>query len=132
MIFNNKKINLILILAIITSLLSSASLSITAEASIIKSQIIGTEGAKSSREINEKKVRRVLENKIVYEKLKSYDLSKKEIESKIDKMNDEQIHQLAILSDKLTAGGDGLATAAVLVLVVFVIVLLFLMVTKRI
>ncbi len=132
MIFNNKKINLILILAIITSLLSSASMSITAEAAIIKSQIIGTEGAKSSREINEKKVRRVLENKIVYEKLKSYDLSKKEIESKIDKMNDEQIHQLAILSDKLTAGGDGLATAAVLVLVVFVIVLLFLMVTKRI
>lgn len=132
MIFNNKKINLILILAIITSLLSSASMSITAEAAIIKSQIIGTEGAKSSREINEKKVRRALENKIVYEKLKSYDLSKKEIESKIDKMNDEQIHQLAILSDKLTAGGDGLATAAVLVLVVFVIVLLFLMVTKRI
>jgi len=132
MIFNNKKINLILILAIITSLLSSASMSITAEAAIIKSQIIGNQGAKSSREINEKKVRRALENKIVYEKLKSYDLSKKEIESKIDKMNDEQIHQLAILSDKLTAGGDGLATAAVLVLVVFVIVLLFLMVTKRI
>jgi len=132
MIFNNKKINLILILAIIASLLSSASLSITAEAAIIKSQIIGNEGAKSSREINVKKVRRVLENKIVYEKLKSYDLSKKEIESKIDKMNDEQIHQLAILSDKLTAGGDGAATAAVLVLVIFVIVLLFLIVTKRI
>jgi hypothetical protein len=69
----------------------------------------------------------MLENKLVAEKLRSHGLSTEEVNQKLNKMGDAQIHQLAALSDRISAGGNGavaIAIVAIVVVVVFVIVLI--------
>ena len=131
-LMRNKLYRLSIILVILASFTPMALVSKSVQGATIASQMVITEGKSSVRGVGEEKVRRMLENKIVAERLKSYGLSKEEVAAKIDKMSDEQVHQLAALSDRIPAGGDGAATAAVIVLVVFVIVILFLIIMRRI
>ncbi len=127
------RLHMLSIIAIILASFTPVSLiSKSVEAAMVNSQMISPDGKTPARDIDEGKVRRMLENKIVAERLKSYGLSKEEVATKIDKMSDEQVHQLASLADKLPAGGDGAATAAVIVLVVFVMAILILIVLRRI
>jgi hypothetical protein len=98
---------------------------------MIGSQMILPGGKPIVRGIDEEKIRRSLENKIVVEKLKSYGLSKEEIIAKVEKMNDQQVHQLATLSGKISAGGDGALAALIAILVVVVLVLLILLLFKK-
>lgn len=101
-----------------------------AEASIADSRMmLSSGGASHAREINEKKIRRMLENKIVAERLNSYGLSDEKIFSKLEGMSDEQVHQLASLSDRMPAGGDaGVAVAIVVVTIAVAIILLLVLV----
>lgn len=105
-----------------------------ARASIVDSRmILSNVGKSETREIDEKKIRRMLENKLLAIRLKSYGLSDEEIFSKIETMSDDRVHQLASLSDRIPAGGDA-ATAALIVLVaiaVAIILLLVLVVLNR-
>ncbi|MFN3813865.1 MAG: PA2779 family protein [Aquificaceae bacterium] len=79
----------------------------------------------SQREDDMQKVQKVLEHKVVQEKLKAYGLTKEEIEKRLSELNDQQIHMLAKASDKVLAGGDGLGLAiAVVVLLILVVILL--------
>jgi len=76
------------------------------------------------REEDIKKIQRVLESKIVQEKLKAYGLSKEEVEKKLSEMDDQQIHMLAKASEKVLAGGDlGLVIGVLLVAILLVILL---------
>jgi hypothetical protein len=94
--------------------------------------MISPDDKTSVREINEEKIRKTLENKLVVEKLKSHGLSKEEVTAKMEKMSDEQIHQLAALSDKIPAGGNAAIIAIVAVFAVFIIVILLLIVLRKI
>jgi len=134
MILMKGKICKIMIITIIlVSFIPVSLVSKSAEAAIVESQMISSNGRPLvNRENNEKKIRKMLENKIVTERLNSFGLSDRELTEKLDSMSDEQIHQLAALSDKIPAGGDGAATAAVIVLVVFVVLIILLIVLKRI
>jgi len=134
MILRKGKICKIMIITIIlVSFIPVSLVSKSAEAAIVESQMISSNGRPLvNRENNEKKIRKMLENKIVTERLNSFGLSDRELTEKLDSMSDEQIHQLAALSDKIPAGGDGAATAAVIVLVVFVVLIILLIVLKRI
>jgi hypothetical protein len=125
------KISIIII--ILSSFVPASLISKSAEAAIANSKILSS-GSSSieSREVNLVKIRKMLENKLVAEKLRGHGLSTEEINQKLDKMSDSQIHQLAALSDKITAGGDGAIAVAVVVLVVFVIVIILLIVLRRI
>jgi hypothetical protein len=128
-----KRVYRVLIIMLILGSFTPVSVfSKSAEGAMVSSQMLSSDGSTVSRSISEEKIRRMLENKIVAERLKSYGLSKEEVLEKISKMSDDQVHQLAALSDRIPAGGDGAATAAVLVLVVFVIVILVLIVLRRI
>src|SRR5574341_2494743 len=115
-----------IIIIILMSFTPVSLVSRSAECAIAGSQMISQGCKTSAREINEEKVRRMLENKIVVEKLKGYGLTKEEVTAKIEKMSDEQIHQLASLSDKIPAGGNGAIIAVVAILVVFVIIIVIL------
>jgi len=129
----NKTTRVSIIVIILLSFTPVSLLSKSVEASLIGSQMISSSGNTfKNRESNEKKIREVLENKIVVERLKSYGLDEDEITAKLNNMSDEQVHQLAALSDRITAGGNGAAAAAVIVLVVFVIAIILLIVLKRI
>lgn len=128
----NKLYRLSIIVIILTSFAPVSLFSKSVEGAMVSSQMILSGGKTTSRGMDEAKVRQMLENKIVAERLKNHGLSKEEVMVKMDRMSDEQIHQLAALSDRIPAGGDGAATAAVIVLVVFVIAILMLIILRRI
>jgi len=104
-----------------------------AKAATVESQMISPEqNASTKREIDEIKVRRALENKIVAEKLMSHGLTKEEVSQKLNQMSDEQVHQMASLADRLPAGGDSGLAIVITVLVVVALVLLIIYLYKRI
>ncbi|HEX3034078.1 MAG TPA: PA2779 family protein [Thermodesulfobacteriota bacterium] len=117
-----------IIMLVLLSFTPVSLISKSAQSALVGSQMILPGGKKSlMREVNEEKVRRTLENKIVAEKLKSYGLSKAEVIEKMERMSDEQVHQLAALSDKMPAGGDaGGFIIGVLVIVVLVLLIIYL------
>ncbi|MGH7909620.1 MAG: PA2779 family protein [Thermodesulfobacteriota bacterium] len=121
-----------IIIIILMSFTPVSLISRSAECAIAGSQMISPGGKTSAREINEEKVRRTLENKIVVEKLRSYGLSKEEVMAKMERMSDEQIHQLAALSDRIPAGGNAAVVAIIAVVAVFVIIIIVLIVLKKI
>ena len=90
------------------------------------------ENASTIREINELKVKRALENKIVAEKLMGHGLTKEEVSEKIGEMSDEQVHQIASLADRIPAGGDGGLAIVITILVIVALVLLIVYLYKRV
>lgn len=122
----------IAILVLITftpvSLISAGAKAVTVESQMIAPE----QNASSKREIDEIKVRRALENKIVAEKLMSHGLTKEEVSQKLDQMSDEQVHQMASLADRLPAGGDSGLAIVITVLVIVALVLLIIFLYKRV
>jgi hypothetical protein len=71
------------------------------------------------------KVQRLLENKIVRQRLADMGLSAEEINARLDRVSDLQLHQLAMQIDALMPGGDdGTLTTIALVLLIVVLILL--------
>ncbi len=101
----NQIYRLTIIIVMLISFIPVSLVSKSAECAMVDSQMIIPGGKKSSREIDAEKVRSMLEEKIVAERLRSYGLSNEEVTTKIVNMSDGQIHQLAALSDRVTAGG---------------------------
>jgi hypothetical protein len=93
-----------------------------AEAGVIAS--IGTaEAGKRAGDLD--KIRAMLEQKIVLQKLLDYGVSTEEAMAKIGTMSDAEIHRLASLGDRLAAGSDdalgaliGLAILVILIIVI--------------
>jgi len=134
MILNNKRsFNIITIFLVLFTFVPVALISTPAKAAVSDSQMIAPgENASSLREIDEIKVRRALENKLVAEKLMSHGLTKEDVSEKLNEMSDEQVHQIASLSDRIPAGGDGVVAVVVTVLVIVALVLLIIFLWKRI
>ncbi|MGE5444962.1 MAG: PA2779 family protein [Ignavibacteriales bacterium] len=108
---------------ILASFIPVFLISKSAECAMADSQMIFPSGKAYLREIDTEKVRRMLENKIVAERLRTHGLSKEEVIAKMAKMGDGQIHQLASLSDRLPAGGvDEFVFATTLIVLSLIIV----------
>jgi hypothetical protein len=69
-------------------------------------------------------IRMALETEVVAQRLADFGLSKEEIMAKLPTLSDEQLHQLAGLSDTLAEGGALGAVIAILVIVLLVILIL--------
>jgi len=133
MLIRNRLYKISIIIIILSTFVPATLISKSAEGAIVKSRIISSNKSNTeSREVALAKIRKMLENKLVAEKLRSHGLSTEEVNEKLDKMGDEQVHQLAALSDRISAGGDSGVAIAVVVLVVFVIVIILLIVLRRI
>lgn len=116
---------LIILSFILATFIPSSRVSVSARASVAGSQMVTENGhALSPRETDELKIKRVLENKLVKEKLLDSGMSEKEVIQKIENMSDNEIHQIASLSEKVPSGGSavgfvvGLLAITVLVLVI--------------
>jgi len=73
------------------------------------------------------KIRKVLEMKMVGERLKEFGFSPDEIEKKLSQLSDHQIHQLALSLDELKVGGDwGVALIIILLVAILVGVVIYL------
>jgi hypothetical protein len=125
--------NIAIVFLVLITFVPVSLISISSNAAVTESQMISpAENASTIREINELKVRRVLENKIVAEKLMSRGLTKEEVSDKIGEMSDEQVHQIASLTDRIPAGGDGGLAIVVTILVIVALVLLIVYLYKRV
>ncbi len=70
------------------------------------------------------RIQKVIELKMVRERLNALGLSQEEIQGRLSQMSNDQVHQLAVKLDELKVGGDD----AVTVLIVLVIVAIALLV----
>jgi hypothetical protein len=67
------------------------------------------------------KIRKVLETKMIAERLKAFGFTPDEIEKRLSQLSNEQIHQLALHLDEIKVGGDGWAVVIVLLLVAILV-----------
>jgi len=77
----------------------------------------------SDRSADLGKIQKMLEMKMVLERLKQLGFSDDEIQSTLGHLSDQQIHQLAQTLDQLKVGGDGGGVIIFLLLVAFIVVL---------
>lgn len=84
-----------------------------------------TSVVESARAADLANIQRILEEKVVSEKLSQAGLSMTEIRSRLDKLSDSEVHQFSKQLDSLYPGGDGLGVViALLIIVILVMVIL--------
>ena len=96
------------------------------EASFAPSE--GLAPALSTRTMDTERIRTVLEQKLVQQRLQDLGFSADEISTRLSELTDAQIHHFATRLDDLKIGGNGLGLViAVLVIIVLVLLILQLM-----
>jgi uncharacterized protein DUF6627 len=99
-----------------------------AAAGLAPSRVSGTTSIASTRDADMLMAQRVLENKVVAQKLRDYGVAPADAQARLASMSDADLHTLASASNGLPSGGDATgAIIGVLVVVVLVIVILRLM-----
>jgi hypothetical protein len=117
---------------LIASLLALTAFSGPAEAMFIPAAphqgLPGGAAASADRTVELAKIQAALESKVIQQKLKDYGLTPEEAMARINTLSDEQIHQFAVNTEALQAGGDGLeALIGLVVLAILVVVLIYLL-----
>ncbi len=69
------------------------------------------------------KIQKILETKMIRERLEAFGFSQDEIQSRLGQLSDQQIHQLALQLDELRIGGDSSTVIIVLLIIALVVVL---------
>ena len=83
------------------------------------------EAAPQSRVSDMERAQRVLESKLVSAKLAQMGISSEEVNTRLDKLSDSELHQFAKKVDSLYPGGDGLGIViALLIIIILVMVIL--------
>lgn len=91
------------------------------------SEIIGLSPADRTTDLQ--KVKSFLERKVVGERLREFGFSTSEVQKRLNDLNDQQIHQLALKIDELKVGGDSGLGIVIALLVIAILVVLFLQLT---
>jgi hypothetical protein len=82
----------------------------------------------ADRQADIQKIQKVLEVKMVSERLKALGFTHNEIQTRLSQLNDQQIHQMAQKLDELNVGGDGgEVIIALLVIAILVIIIYYLL-----
>jgi hypothetical protein len=83
-------------------------------------------GFVSDRASDLEKIQSVIEMKMVRERLTSLGFTEDEINKKLSQLSDSQLHELALQLDELKVGGDGAATAVIIILLLAILAVLIL------
>ena len=92
--------------------------------------VVGTDAvvaasAEHSREADIARIQRVLESKLVSDRLQQTGLTQDEIQGKIKNLSNEEVHSFASQLESLYPGGDGFGIViALLIIVILVMVIL--------
>jgi hypothetical protein len=82
----------------------------------------------TNRAVDLQKVQKVLESKMIRERLRQLGFTEEGIQNRLMQLSDEQIHRLALKLDELTVAGDtGEAILIVLLIAVIVVLVLYIM-----
>lgn len=96
------------------------------EAGFSPSEVIGQ--SQMNRSADVEKIRKFLETKMIRERLHAFGLSQEEIQTRLNQLTDDQIHQVALKLDELKVAGDG-GEAVIIVLLILILVALIIYVT---
>jgi hypothetical protein len=91
------------------------------EAGFSPSEVIGQ--SQMDRSMDVEKIRKFLETKMIRERLHAFGFSQEEIQTRLNQLTDDQIHQVALKLDELKVAGNG-AEAVIIVLLIAAVVLL--------
>jgi sulfur relay (sulfurtransferase) DsrF/TusC family protein len=121
-----------LVIYIITALLALTAFSGPAEAMFVTtgphSGPSGNPAVSGGRTADLARIQVTLESKVVQQKLMDYGLTPEETMVRINKLSDEQIHQLASNTDAVQAGGDAVSTlVGLIILAILVVILIYLL-----
>lgn len=120
-----KRIRTMFVLKLLALYLAVACLMIAVIPSHSWAYLVESQGLSSSREADMNNIQRVLESKAVRERLSELGLSTDEINSRLNKLSDADIHQFASQLDSLMPGGDfAITIISLLVIVILVLVIL--------
>jgi len=70
------------------------------------------------------KIQKVLEMKVVTERLAQLGLTQDEIQKRLHQLSDQQIHQIALQLDELKVGGDALGVIIALLVIALLVLLI--------
>ena len=73
------------------------------------------------------KIQKVLESKMVRERLKQLGFHEEGIQKRLHRLTDEQIHQLALNLDELNVGGNGEVVIVALLVAILVVLIIYLL-----
>ena len=73
------------------------------------------------------KIQKILELKMVGERLRQLEFSEEGIRERLHQLSDEQIHRLALNLDEMRVGGNGDVVISVLVVAILVVILIYLL-----
>jgi len=77
-------------------------------------------------------IKKVLEQKLVKQRLKSLGYSEDEVKARLDMLSDNELHRFATQLDALIAGGDALSVLVAILVIVGIIALILYITDKRI
>jgi len=89
-------------------------------------------GPDQSRIDSLQRIQRVLESKIIQQRLEDLGLTPNEIQTRLSRLSDAQLHQMANQLDALMPGGDALGVVVVLLVIALLVVLLIYLLGHRI
>jgi len=89
------------------------------DAGFVPSEIIGH--PQIDRTADLQKIQKVLEIKMVRERLENLGFTEDEIQKRLGQLSDEQIHNLALNLDRLKVGGDALFVVVSLLVIVLLV-----------
>jgi hypothetical protein len=96
------------------------------EAAFSPSEVVGQPSMNRIADLE--KIQKVIEVKMIRERLSALGLSQEEIQARLIQMSNDQVHQLAVKLDELKVGGDnGVTVLIVLVIVAIAILVVYLM-----
>jgi hypothetical protein len=70
------------------------------------------------------KIQGIIEMKMIKDRLEKLGFSTDEVNSRLDRLSDQQVHQLALQLDDIKIGGDGLGIVIALLVIAILVVLL--------
>ena len=88
--------------------------------------------ASANREADLQAVRQALEHKLVAQKLKDYGVSASEVEARLPRMSDTDVHQIALLSKKLPQGGDAVGDIVIILIIVILVIVIIKLMNREI
>ncbi len=121
---NRKLMKIQLWISVVTVVLAISIIAAPAEAMFVPSAPQSQMTPLFDRAADMAKIQKVLESKILQQRLIDYGLSPEDALAKINVLSDEQVHQLATNIDALQAGGMGTSSIIIILLLIVIILIL--------
>jgi uncharacterized protein DUF6627 len=103
-----------------------------AVAGLAPSRLSGETTIASARDADLLLVQRVLEHRVVAQKLRDYGLTADEVRLKVAALSDQELHQLASVAHGLPTGADDLGVLITVLLIILLVILIVKLLNKDI